>query len=106
MSSTLRRHVHVTNDEGATEVFKAGSTPPAWAAKKITNPSAWEDGSDADDDDTDDPVLPEDAPPLGGKGSGVDAWREYATSTFGLEVPDDAERDDIVSAVAAAHAAG
>ena len=103
MSKTLRRHVHVTNDEGATTVFEAGSTPPKWAAKKITNPSAWE--SDEPDQD-DDQALPEDAPPLGGKGSGVDDWRDYAKSRFDLEFEEGTDRDDIVSAVAAAHAEG
>lgn len=105
MSKTLRRHVHVTNDEGATTVFEAGSTPPGWAAKKITNPAAWEsDEPDQDSEDDANPDLPEDAPPLGGKGSGVKAWREYAKSKFDLEFEDDTDRDDIVSAVATAHA--
>ncbi len=37
-------------------------------------------------------------PPRGGAGSGVEAWREYATRT-GVEFDEDASRDDIVAAV-------
>lgn len=40
--------------------------------------------------------IPE--PPRGGTGSGVDAWRDYATQT-GVEVDDDMNRDDIIAAV-------
>ena len=40
--------------------------------------------------------IPE--PPRGGSGSGVDAWREYATQT-GVELDDDMNRDDIIAAV-------
>ena len=38
------------------------------------------------------------APPLGGPGSGRDAWVAYAES-LGVEVTDDMSRDDIVAAV-------
>jgi hypothetical protein len=41
-------------------------------------------------------VIPE--PPRGGAGSGVDAWRDYATKT-GVEFDDDMSRDDIIAAV-------
>jgi hypothetical protein len=40
------------------------------------------------------------APPRTGRGSGADAWREYATG-LGIEVPEDAGRDDIVALVEA-----
>lgn len=40
--------------------------------------------------------IPE--PPRGGAGSGVDAWRDYATQT-GVEFNDDMTRDDIIAAV-------
>lgn len=40
--------------------------------------------------------IPE--PPRGGAGSGVEAWRDYATQT-GVEVDDDMSRDDIIAAV-------
>lgn len=37
-------------------------------------------------------------PPRGGAGSGVDAWRDYATQT-GVEFDDDMSRDEIIAAV-------
>lgn len=40
--------------------------------------------------------IPE--PPRGGTGSGVEAWRDYATKT-GVEIDDDMNRDDIIAAV-------
>ena|SRR6187455_1653818 len=40
--------------------------------------------------------IPE--PPRGGSGSGVDAWRDYATKT-GVEFDGDMSRDDIITAV-------
>lgn len=42
-----------------------------------------------------------DVPPMGGAGSGKDAWAEYATG-LGVEVTDDDTRDDIVARVKAA----
>lgn len=41
------------------------------------------------------------APPRSGKGSGVDAWSDYAY-TNNVDVPDDAGRDDIITACEAA----
>lgn len=38
------------------------------------------------------------APPRAGRGSGTDAWKAYAKG-LGLDVPDDAQRDDIVELV-------
>lgn len=40
--------------------------------------------------------IPE--PPRGGAGSGVDAWRDYATQT-GVEFDETMNRDDIIAAV-------
>ena len=37
-------------------------------------------------------------PPRGGAGSGVDAWRDYA-SRAGIEIDDTMNRDDIIAAV-------
>lgn len=36
-------------------------------------------------------------PPRSGRGSGVDAWREFATAV-GLELDGDATRDEIIAA--------
>lgn len=43
-------------------------------------------------------------PPKGGPGSGADAWRTYAVAEveqrgLNIEIPDDASRDDIITAL-------
>ncbi|MBW3663568.1 MAG: hypothetical protein KY469_10755 [Actinobacteria bacterium] len=106
----LKTDVHVANEAGETQVFKAGTTPPPEVANRITNPNAWEEGDTSAQDATDDaggeaPALPDDAPPRAGKGSGTEEWRAYATEKFGLELAEDASRDDIIEAVSAAHTA-
>lgn len=64
--------------------YERGSTPPKEVAEKITNAAAWEDSAET--------------PPRAGAESGVEAWRSYAASK-GIEVPEDASRDDIIAAV-------
>lgn len=67
-----------------------------WAApesKKIRDGLA--DGSLVDID-APDPTVAE--PPRSGAGSGVDAWRHYAT-TQGVDVTDDMNRDKVIAAV-------
>lgn len=62
------------------------------------------DGPDFDELDPDDPAAaPSDPtpPPKAGPGSGKAAWATYAEA-FGVEVPADASRDDIVEACEAA----
>lgn len=84
--------------------YLAGSEPPPDVAKLITNPDAW--------DGDPEPVKASrrrggkpatsaggsEEPPRGGEGSGVDEWRAHAEK-LGLEVPEDAGRDDIVALV-------
>lgn len=53
------------------------------------------------DDSGESPEEPPARPPLGGPGSGRDAWAEYAETVFGLEITEDMSRDDIVDAVEA-----
>jgi hypothetical protein len=43
----------------------------------------------------------DDPPPKGGAGSGIEEWTAYATA-HGIDVPADATRDDIITAVEAA----
>jgi hypothetical protein len=88
----LVAHVHVQDEKGETHVFGPGSDVPAWAKKQITNPAAW--GPEVDDE-TSDPSEP----PRGGKGSGIEVWREYATETLQLTVPEDATKDEIITLV-------
>lgn len=95
-------------ETGRSVVLMAGTSVPAWAADLITNPKAFddEDGDggvaepDLSDSGADDGVTPSqsDPPPRSGKGSGLDAWLAYA-ETLGIEVPDNASRDDVINAV-------
>lgn len=82
----------------------AGSEAP----RGVSNPAALDAGAWAVD--SLDPAhastvhsdeVPGGPPPRNGAGSGRDAWKAYA-DTLGLEVADDATRDDIVAAVEAA----
>jgi hypothetical protein len=102
--------VHVVDNEGRSRAFGPGEDLPEWAASQITNPDVWEGELPAHLDEEGNPQervatrtdgeaearLPE--PPRAGKGSGRDAWAAYA-SRRGVEVPDDASRDDIVNAL-------
>lgn len=72
--------------------YEPGTTPPKEIAEQITNPAAWDDEVVT----TADPATEE--PPRAGAGSTTEAWRTYATN-LGLDVPDDAGRDDIIAAV-------
>lgn len=76
------------------EVYEAGSEPPADVAKQITNADAWEDGDVPAAEASDGP----EEPPRSGQGATTDAWRAYADQ-LGVDVPDDAGRDDIIAAV-------
>lgn len=99
----LRTTVHVTDLDGRTRAFESGQDLPDWAAAQITNPDVWEGELPRHLQCEQDPSRPpEDAspaePPRAGKGSGRDVWAAYAASR-GVEVPGDASRDDIVSAL-------
>ena len=41
--SELIATVHVTDADGNDKTFSPGDTVPAWAARLITNPKAWEE---------------------------------------------------------------
>lgn len=77
-----------------------GEVPPAEVAARITNPAAWDlpGEPEGDPDPTPDPQPQE--PPESGPGSGKDAWRAHA-DMLGLDVPEDATRDEIVALVRA-----
>lgn len=49
------------------------------------------------DDGTSGPVVPAGPPPKSGRGSSAGAWRDYARAN-GVEVADDADRDDVIAA--------
>lgn len=97
MAGTLQSTVYVLDENGEHVAFGPGDEVPDWAAKQITNKSAWEQAPDAEPGDG----LPDGAPPLTGKGSGKAEWVAYATGR-GITVPEAASRDDIVDLVRAA----
>lgn len=93
MSRRLKYSVAVGND-----IHVAGTSPSAEVAKLITNPDAWEDD---DASSSSDPGASFEIPPKGGAGSGKEAWADYAAER-GVEVDEDATRDEIVAALDAA----
>lgn len=121
----LRTTVHLTDLEGNTRIFEAGQDVPDWAVEKISNPDVWEGELpkhlQGEQDPTQPPEQPAVAgalpphdqagqgseqsavgsgePPRSGKGSGKEAWAAYAAS-LGVEVAEDASRDDIVAQLA------
>lgn len=80
-------------DTGAVEVLLEGSDLPSWAADLVGDHVL--DGRVSGEGGGDDP------PPKGGPGSGRDAWAAYAAE-HKVDVPADATREDIVSALDAA----
>lgn len=90
MARRLARNVGMRAPTGEVRVFLAGEEVPGWAADRI-DPSFFEGDADA----------AVEAPPRAGKGSGRDEWAAYAAS-LGVDVDDDAGRDDIIAAVEAA----
>ena len=101
--------VYAMNEKDEVVWFAPGDDVPSWAAEQITNPSAWEtapkglkldESGGAPADASPDSQDAAEEPPLGGAGSGVAAWKAYAEG-LGIEVPDDASRDDIVDLVRA-----
>lgn len=85
-----------------TERSKATEPVPdgAWWSdhgQKPAKKQAKEPAPPKNPDPPKEPKAPE-PPARSGPGSGVDAWRAYAEQ-IGLEVADDASRDDIIAAV-------
>ena len=95
----LRAAVYVDdpNEVGKSVLFVPGDEVPDWAAALITNPNCWVDGELPKGKDSG-PAADGDAPPRAGKGSGRAEWAAYAESV-GVQVDDDATRDEIIAAV-------
>lgn len=101
----LPSNVIVRDPHGAAVVIKAGSDLPEWApaylrASTVEEPPLGEQP----------PVTPSTAPavdgphgppPQKGRGSSQPAWLDYARA-HGVQVDDDAKREDIIAACAAA----
>lgn len=102
MARKLATYVHVADDKGEIHVYGPDTKElPAWAVKAITNPAAWADGDTATAAEPSPAAGEDEEPPRAGKGSGRAEWAAYAASV-GVEVDDDATRDDIIAAVDAA----
>lgn len=108
MGTKLRTFVHVADEAGEVHVFGPDDKLPGWARSAITNPKAWDDSEDSHEE-ADPGAGGENGgsvegdlvePPRSGKGSGVEAWREYADKLGWFEdIPEDATRDDIMQSI-------
>lgn len=114
MARKLAVNITMSGEDNMPAHFVAGTSEsdlPAWAKERITNPDVWdkldsepdpkrrgEDG--AEGQTAGEPVGPT-PPPKSGAGSSADAWLEYA-SAQGVDVEQDAKRDDIIAACDAA----
>jgi hypothetical protein len=88
-----REHtIHVTHPKSG-DLIAIGPDDeiPGWA-KKLVHERHFADGEAA---------VGDGVPPRAGAGSGKDAWRDYAAAN-GVQVADDATRDDIIAACEAA----
>lgn len=97
----LNTFVHVRDEHGHTHVFGPDENVPAWAEEAITNPKVWAEAPAGDPRAAEPKGSLADEPPRSGKGSGRDAWAAYAAAR-GVDVPDGAGREDIISALAEA----
>lgn len=90
----LKENTVVTGRDGSAVSLLAGQDVPRWAAKQVgdhlVDKKAGTDSGSSSGDNAE--------PPRGGEGATEEAWREYATG-LGIEVPEDAGRDDIVALV-------
>ena len=95
-----RLNCHVTSGLAS---YGPGDDVPAEVVAAFAGQDVWEGPPDTPDPQTvgeapGGAVQAPQQPPTSGKGSGLDSWRDYATS-LGITVPDDATRDDIIAAV-------
>jgi len=94
MATRVTRTVHLTHPtQGSPVILHPGDEVPAWAIGRITRPGFLAD-------DTTGPVtvqvVPE--PPRAGKGSGIQAWRDYADH-LGLTFPESSTREELIDLV-------
>lgn len=116
MGKTLAVNVIVADDKGEPHTYLAGDdNVPEWAAAKLGD-HCWGDPSDdspaaavaaalagpGTDHSSDEFADASDIPPMGGAGSGQDAWAAYAEK-LGVELTaEDDSRDKIVAKIDAA----
>jgi hypothetical protein len=85
----LAYYVHVEDDKGEPHVFGPEDTVPNWAAKKITNDSAWVDGeADSGSGDTSEESGVGDEPVPYAKRKKADLEAEVASRNEGREDDD------------------
>jgi hypothetical protein len=102
VSRRLAYEVVVLDEAGAAQTFARHSIPPEWAAVQITNPSCWtEDVDEASVQQAAAAPAEPSAKASGQDGAEVPAgnastehWAAYAAAV-GVDVPEDAKRDDI-----------
>jgi hypothetical protein len=102
IENTLVRHP----ETGTAVLLAAGGELPEWATGLVGGHLIKGERS-APGNPTANPIeQPKPAgdgpPPKGGAGSGAPEWRAYAARK-GVEVPDDASRDDVIAALSAAN---
>lgn len=117
MAGRLRSSVVVRHPELGVKILPAGSVLPDWAAGLVSGrlllvegsvaealtgqptqpvPPSTDDGNPPEPKSTE--LPPVTAPPRAGRGSGLEPWRSYA-EFLAIEVPDDAQRDDVIELV-------
>jgi hypothetical protein len=96
MGRQLKSFVHVFGDDGQYAVFGPGDDVPDWAVEKMGD-HVW---ADSEEDTAAGSSGEGEEPPRSGKGSGKDAWTEFA-ATKDVTVEDDETRDDIIAKLAA-----
>lgn len=113
MTGRLAYQVVVLDEDGEAQTFDRGTTPPDWAAEKITNPACWVVEDDAAGPAAasagvaEVPPAPENPEPAATPGSAesdgsqppagnasTEDWAAFAKAR-GVEVPEDAKRDEI-----------
>lgn len=92
MARHLAAHVHVYDDQGVAHVFGPDAEVPAWAAAKITNPSAWDSEELVIEDETSDP---DDRPTEEWTVPDIRAWAELAE----IDLGDATKKADILKVI-------
>ncbi|RPK76620.1 hypothetical protein EES45_22945 [Streptomyces sp. ADI97-07] len=79
----------------------AWETVPAWEGEHGPETVQFTDPDDTKQREGGSPLNGVEAPPRSGRGSGIEAWREFAEQ-HDIEAPAGASRDDIIAACEAA----
>lgn len=103
MSGRLRSHVHVRDATGVPHVYGPDDEIPDWAARRITNPRAWDEPPRLDDEPADEPARKSvGARPA--QTASKETWASYAAA-IGIELPAAVTKAEIIEAVREAETA-